>query len=73
VHTIDNRLLSRLAKLAGAPHAHAAGLERHIALGQRVERGESLLTLHAETPGELAYALSYLAHHRDVIGIGDDA
>lgn len=57
--TIDNRRLARLAKLAGAPLDKAAGIELHVRLGDRIEQGAPLCTLHAEAPGELAYALSY--------------
>jgi thymidine phosphorylase len=71
VTSIDNRRLSRLAKLAGAPRAAAAGLVRHVAIGQPVAAGDALLTLHAQTPGELAYALQYYTTHRDLVLIGD--
>ena len=63
VSDIDNRRLARLAKLAGAPAVAAAGLELHMRLGDSVNPGMPLFTLHAEAPGELAYALSYLASH----------
>lgn len=66
---IDNRRLGRLAKLAGAPRAAAAGLERHIALGQRVRRGDTLLTLHAESVGEIEYALEYFDAQTDLIAL----
>lgn len=56
---IDNRRLAQLAKLAGAPRAPAAGLELHAPLGTLLRPGQPLLTLHAESPGELAYALAY--------------
>lgn len=58
---IDNRRLARIAKLAGAPFSPAAGLELHVALDARVERGQPLFTIHAESPGELAYAVDYVA------------
>lgn len=70
VSGIDNRRLARVAKLAGAPDAAAAGLELHVGLGDRVERGQPLFTLHAEAPGELAYAKEYLATH-PIITLGD--
>jgi thymidine phosphorylase len=35
-----------------------------------VERGQPLFTLHAESPGELAYAREYLTAHTDVVVIG---
>ncbi|MCI0559747.1 MAG: hypothetical protein MN733_14755 [Nitrososphaera sp.] len=60
VVSIDNRRLARVAKLAGAPSAPAAGLELHTCIGTTVEKGQPLFTIHAETPGELAYALAYV-------------
>jgi thymidine phosphorylase len=71
VSGIDNRRLARVAKLAGAPDAAAAGLELHVGLGDRVERGQPLFTLHAEAPGELAYAKEYLLTH-PIITLGDE-
>lgn len=61
VATIDNRRLARIAKLAGAPRAVTAGLDLHVRIGDPVATGQPLFTLHAETPGELAYALAYVA------------
>ena len=40
-----------------------AGLELHVKLGDRVDRGQPLFTMHADAPGELEYALQYLASH----------
>lgn len=65
----DNRRLGRLAKLAGAPRAPAAGLDLHVRAGDRVRGDQPLFTLHAETPGELAYALDYLAMQDGIIVI----
>ena len=56
---IDNRRLSKLAKLAGAPDDRAAGLVLHVRVGAHVEKGQPLYTVHAEFEGELAYALHY--------------
>ena len=67
VARIDNRRLARIAKLAGAPKAAASGLELHARLGQTVRAGEPLFTVHAEAPGELAYALAYADANRDVL------
>lgn len=59
IAAIDNRRLARLAKLAGAPASPAAGLETDLRVGDTVERGQPLLTLHAQSPGALAYALEH--------------
>ena len=63
IKTIDNRRLSRLAKLLGAPEAKTAGLDLHATLNDRVESGQPLFTLHAQADGEMAYAKSYLETH----------
>lgn len=68
---IDNRRLARIAKLAGAPLSPAAGLELHAAMGAHVARGQPLFTIHAEAPGELAYALDHLAGRADAIAIAE--
>ncbi|MFZ5609592.1 MAG: thymidine phosphorylase family protein [Pseudomonadota bacterium] len=71
VKAIDNRLLARAAKLAGAPAAPAAGLMLHKKLGDAVAKDEPLFTIHAETPGELAYALDFVAAQPPIIAIGE--
>lgn len=67
VSTIDNRQLSKIAKLAGAPADAAAGVELHAKLGQTVQPNDLLLTLHADSIGELNYAVDYLLNHPDII------
>ena len=69
--TIDNRRVARLAKLAGAPHDKAAGVELHVRLGDRLERGRPLCTVHAETPGELAYALNYAESNPSIFDLSE--
>ncbi|MBL26758.1 MAG: thymidine phosphorylase [Rhodospirillaceae bacterium] len=69
VVSIDNRRLAMVAKLAGAPDAKAAGVELHVRLAAEVTKGEPLFTVHAETRGELAYAMEYVMPNVDIIGI----
>ncbi len=66
---IDNRRLARLAKLAGAPKSPAAGLVLHAPLGTMLSAGQPLLTLHAESPGELTYALAYAESQDNIFSI----
>jgi thymidine phosphorylase len=70
VTQFDNRTLSRLAKLAGAPHAKAAGIYLHEKLNSKVAINQPLFTIHAESKGELSYALEYLTHHPEVVKVG---
>ena len=71
IGAFDNRSLARVAKLAGAPDARAAGVELHTRLGAEVSAGEPIFTIHAETPGELDYALDYVNDRHDIVAIGD--
>ncbi|MGH7499389.1 MAG: thymidine phosphorylase family protein [Gemmatimonadales bacterium] len=71
VTVIDNRRLGRVAKLAGAPHDPAAGLELQVRLGDEVARGQPLYVIHAAARGELEYALAYAEAAGDIIGVGD--
>jgi thymidine phosphorylase len=40
-------------------------------VGTTVAYGEPLLTIHAETPGELDYARTYLGANSQMIGLED--
>lgn len=66
---LDNRRLAKVAKLAGAPEDKAAGLELHVSLGERVAARQPLYTIHADSPGELSYALAYARANADIIGL----
>jgi thymidine phosphorylase len=68
---IDNRRIARLAKLAGAPEDKAAGVDMHVRTGDVIAARQPLCTVHADSPGELAYAFEYAAANRDIIAIGD--
>lgn len=67
VAMINNRQLSRLAKLAGAPYDKASGVMLHVLLDAVVEKGEPMFTVHSATKGELAYALSLLEQIPEIV------
>jgi thymidine phosphorylase len=71
VQAIDNRRIARLAKLAGAPDDKAAGVDLHVAVGDLVTSGQPLCTVHADAPGELAYAFDFAALNHDIITVGE--
>jgi thymidine phosphorylase len=69
VAAIDNRRLSRAAKLAGAPSSPLAGLTLDAHLGDPMVVGQPLFTLHAQSPGELAYAMEYISRQPDIVDV----
>ncbi len=66
---MNMRSLAKAAKLAGAPADKAAGIEMHVRLGDEVERGQPLFTMHADTTGELHYALDFLETHQETMSV----
>lgn len=69
VQAIDNRRLAKVAKLAGAPGAALAGLTCALRIGDLVAVGQPLYTVHAQSPGELDYALSYARIHPAILQV----
>ena len=71
IKTMDNRRLAKAAKLAGAPTAPAAGIDLHTRVGDRVVPRQPLFTVHAQSRGELEYALHYIADQPGIIAISE--
>lgn len=69
VTSIDSRWLARAAKLAGAPKAASAGIEFLAPLGTMLEKGQPMFVLHAESDGELDYALDYVRTQPGIVVI----
>ena len=59
VTQVDNRIIAKIAKLAGAPHDPAAGMEFFAKIGAEVEKGYILYRIHAQSKGALDYSLAY--------------
>jgi thymidine phosphorylase len=71
VTSIDMRRLALMAKLAGAPEDPCAGIDLLVRIGCRLEREQPMFTVHAESVGELEYALDYLNGQDDIIAVAD--
>jgi len=56
VIAIDNILISRIARIAGAPKDKGAGIYLYKHIGDKVKRGEKLFTIYAEGKHEFEYA-----------------
>ncbi|HYM35540.1 MAG TPA: thymidine phosphorylase, partial [Steroidobacteraceae bacterium] len=69
IESIDNRRLARVAKLAGAPEDKAAGLEIHVRVGELAIEDQPHYTIHAESSGELSYALEYARANSGIVAI----
>lgn len=64
---VDNRKLAKIAKLAGAPEAKTSGVDFLTPIGTRVEKGQPLYVIHAESKGEMEYALEYFRSQKNIL------
>lgn len=71
VRSIDNRRIAKIAKLAGAPRGARAGVDLLARPGEGVELGQPLYEIHAETPGELAWAREFVRSGPSAFLIGE--
>ena len=73
VTEIDNLLLARIARLAGAPMDKGAGVDLFKKLGDEVAEGEVLYRVYAEFPPDLRFAQEQCARNTGYrIGKADD-
>jgi thymidine phosphorylase len=56
VTAINNLQLAHIARLAGAPMDQGAGVDLHYKLGEQVEAGSSIYTIHAAFPADFEFA-----------------
>lgn len=66
---VDNRRLAKIAKLAGAPRSKAAGIDFLSPVNTKIEKGQTLYVIHAESKGELEYALEYYHSQKNILTI----
>lgn len=57
VRWVDNRAVSRIARIAGAPQDNGAGIYIYVHTHQKVKKGEKLFTIYSDNKERLKYAL----------------
>jgi thymidine phosphorylase len=72
IKEIDNRHIAKVAKLTGAPEYKVGGVDLHVRLGDKVNKGDKLFTIHADSQGMLDYVLDYLKAFNHIIKIEEN-
>jgi len=67
---MDNNKLIELARAAGAPKDKGAGIHLYKKLGDKVEKGQKLLTVYAEKSNKLERVRFFLEQEDYMIGVG---
>ncbi|RLG21437.1 AMP phosphorylase [Candidatus Micrarchaeota archaeon] len=60
IHYMNTAVLSTAARLAGAPHNKGAGIMLHVEKGDKIKRGQKILTVYAESRRKLEAAKQFL-------------
>ena len=64
---IDNLIVSRIARIAGAPHDKGAGIYLYKHIGDKVKRGEKLFTIYSESEHEFEYAKDFVRQDKGFV------
>ncbi|MEM3926313.1 MAG: AMP phosphorylase [Desulfurococcaceae archaeon] len=64
---IDNAVISTIAKACGAPYDKGAGIQLHVKVGYRVNKGDPILTLYSNSESRLENAISLLSMYQPVV------
>jgi AMP phosphorylase len=57
---IDNKVMSKVARIAGSPRDKGAGVLIHRIRGDRVEKGDKLFTIYSQSEANLDFAIKAL-------------
>ncbi len=67
IESIDNLFISRIARVAGAPHNKGAGIYLYKHVGSKVKKGEKLYTIYSESRNKLDYAKDIAKNSKAVV------
>lgn len=56
---IDNKKITKIARIAGAPSDKAAGIYLYKRVGQRVKKDETIFTIYSESKNKLEYSKTF--------------
>jgi AMP phosphorylase len=54
---VDNKIIAKIARIAGAPKCKGAGVRLHKVRGDRIEVGDDLYTIYSDSETTLDYTL----------------
>ena len=60
IRFVNNKVVSKIAHLAGCPKTKEAGVYIYYNTGAKVKKGDKLMTIYAESEAKLTQAIKYL-------------
>jgi thymidine phosphorylase len=58
--SVDNKTISKIARIAGAPEDNAAGIFMYKNTGNKIKKGDTIFRIYAENKTKLKYAKEFL-------------
>ena len=66
IQEIDNKSLSKLARITGAPQSKGSGVYIFVHKGNKVKSGDNLFTIYAENENKLKYSLDFVKETKNI-------
>lgn len=66
IQEIDNKALSKLARIAGAPQSKGSGVYIFVHKGNKIHTGDNLFTIYAENENKLKYSLNFIKENKNI-------
>ena len=63
---IDNKKINSLARICGCPMDKSAGLYLYKHVGEKLKKGEKLLTIYSESKVRIKEAMSFFASQKPI-------
>lgn len=67
VRKIDNKMIAKIARMAGAPHDKGSGLYLNEKVGDKVKKGDVLYTIYAENEFKLGLAVDFMRKNNGLL------
>jgi thymidine phosphorylase len=67
VMEIDNKKISKIARVAGCPMDKSSGLFLYVHINDKVSKGDSLLTIYTSSQDELRHAKEFYERLKPII------
>jgi len=62
IYHIDNKAVAKIARIAGSPRDKGAGIYLYRIRGDRIEKGDKLFTIFADSESKLSFAIKAMEH-----------
>jgi thymidine phosphorylase len=67
ISSINNSIIAKIARIAGAPSNKAAGIYMYKHIGDKIKKGEKIFTVYAASIDKIEYVEHMLKDLRDVV------